>query len=171
MRWTLRPRLHLTADNGNSDLTPLGVEELLSSLLERALFATKATGAAIALSEGKEMVCLVAQGTAPDLGMRVDPQFGFSGMCVRKGRILFCDDTETDPRVDRVACQRLDVRSMIAVPLLDRGKVIGILQVFSTTAHAFDDNDIRHLDMLMKMTVEAMADMRPARFKGRIMAV
>jgi putative methionine-R-sulfoxide reductase with GAF domain len=60
---------------------------------------------------------------------------------------------------------------MIAVPLLDRGKVIGILQVFSSTAHAFDDNDIRHLDMLAKMTVEAMADMRHARTKGRIVAV
>jgi len=142
-------------------------------LLERALFATnalfatKATGAAIALREGKEMVCVAAQGTAPDPGMRVDPEFGFSGMCVRKGRILVCDDTETDPRVDRAACQRLEARSMIAAPLLDRGKVVGILQVFASAAHAFDDNDIRHLDMLARMTVEALAEMRPARTKGK----
>jgi GAF domain-containing protein len=138
---------------------PVGVQELLSPVLKRALMATKAaTGAAIALDRGKEMVCLAAQGTAPDLGMRLDQQFGFSGMCVRKGRSLFCDDTETDPRVDRAACQRLGARSMVAVPLLDRGKAVGILQVFSGTAHAFGDNDIRQLDLLAKMTVEAMVE-------------
>ena len=170
MGWPLRRRLYLTLENEDSDLTPLGVEEWLNPVLECALSATKATGAAIALNEGKEMVCLAAQGTAPDLGIRLDPQFGFSGMCVRKGRILFCDDAETDPRVDRAACQRLGARSMIAVPLLDRGKAVGILEVLSSTAHAFDDNDIRHLNLLANMTVEAMAEMRPARTKRRIVA-
>jgi GAF domain-containing protein len=62
-----------------------------------------------------------------------------------------------DPRVDRAACHRLGARSIIAVPLLDHGKAVGILEVFSGTAHAFDDNDIRHLNLLAKMTVEAMA--------------
>src|SRR5438552_6473369 len=77
MGWPLRRRLYLTLENEDSHLTPLGVEEWLNPLLERALSATNATGAAIALNEGKEMVCLAAQGTAPDLGTRLDPQFGF----------------------------------------------------------------------------------------------
>jgi len=158
--------LYLTLENEDSDLTPLGVEEWLNPVLERALSATKATGAAIALNEGKEMVCLAAQGTAPDLGIRLDPQFGFSGMCVRKGRILFCDDAEMDPRVDRAASQRLGARSIIAVPLFDGPKIVGILEVFSATAHAFDDNDIRQLNLLAKMTVEVMADVRSVRAAG-----
>src|SRR6266550_4425036 len=87
MRWPLR-RLYLTEEYGDS------VEELLSPVLERALFATKATGVAIAWRGGKEMVCMAARGTAPDLGMRLDQRFGFSGMCLQKGRILFCDDAE-----------------------------------------------------------------------------
>ena len=116
MRWPFRRRLYLTVDNDDSELRSVGVEELLSPVLKRALMATKATGAAIALNRGKGMLCLAAQGTAPDLGMRLDQQSGFSGMCVRKGRSLFCDDTETDPRVDRAACQRLGARSMVAVP-------------------------------------------------------
>ncbi len=48
------------------------------------------------------------------------------------------------------------------MPLLDRGKAVGILEVFSGTAHAFDDNDIRHINLLAKMTVGATADVRPA---------
>jgi GAF domain-containing protein len=158
MRWPLRRRLYLTVDNNDRDLRPLGLEELLGPVLERALVATRATGAAIALSAGKEMVCLAARGTAPDLGMRLDRRFGFSGMCVRKGQSLFCDDTETDPRVDQAACQRLGTRSMIAVPLLDSGKAVGLLEVFSGAAHAFEENDIRYLDLLAKVTVEAMTE-------------
>ena len=165
MRWPLR-RLYLTEENDDSDLKPLAVEELLSPVLERALFATKATGAAIAWREGKEMVCMAARGTAPELGMRLDQRFGFSGMCLQKGRILFCDDTEMDPRVDRVASQRLGARSIIAVPLLDGRKIVGIFEVFSGTAHAFDDNDIRQLNLLAKMTVEVMANLRSARAAG-----
>ncbi len=88
MRWPLPRPVYLTLENDDIDLKPLGVEELLRPVLERALFATKAMGAAIALRGGTEMVCMATQGTAPDLGMRLDQKFGFSGMCVRKGRIL-----------------------------------------------------------------------------------
>ena len=60
---------------------------------------------------------------------------------------------------------------MIAVPLLDREKAVGILEALSSTAHAFDDNDIRHLNLLAKMTIEVMAEMRPAHTKRPIQAV
>lgn len=53
MRWPFRRRLYLTVDNDDSDPRPVGVEELLSPVLKRALMATKATGAAIALNRGK----------------------------------------------------------------------------------------------------------------------
>ena len=99
MERPLQRRLSLAIDNDGSELT-LTLEELLSIMLERAMSATRATGAAIALSEDRETVCVAAQGTAPDVGTRLDPQVGFSGMCARKGRILLCDDAEMDPRVD-----------------------------------------------------------------------
>jgi GAF domain-containing protein len=158
--WPLRPQLHLTV-NDVSDFRSLVVEQLLNSVLKLALSATNARGGAIALSEGTEMICWAAEGIAPDLGTRLDKQSGFSAMCVRKCRILLCDDAETDPRVDRAACQRLGARSMIAVPLLEHGKLVGILEVFSGIPHAFDDDDIRHLDPLARAIVEAMADIPP----------
>ena len=79
MEWPLQRRLSLAIDNDGSELTPT-LAELLSIMLERAMSATRATGAAIALSEDRETVCVAAQGTAPDVGTRLDPQFGFSGM-------------------------------------------------------------------------------------------
>ena len=169
MEWPLQRRLSLAINNDGSELTPT-LEELLSIMLERAMSATRATGAAIALSEDRETVCVAAQGTAPHVGTRLDPQFGFSGMCARKGRILLCDDAEMDPRVDLAACRQLGTRSMIAVPLLNRTKTFGILEVLSARPHAFDDNDIRQLNLVAAMTVEALAETRSAQ-KRRIVAV
>jgi GAF domain-containing protein len=169
MEWPLQRRLSLAIDNDGSELAPT-LEELLSIMLERAMSATRATGAAIALSEGRQMVCVAAQGTAPDVGTRLDLQVGFSGMCARKSRILLCDDAEMDPRVDLAACRQLGTRSMIAVPLLNRMKTLGILEVLSSSPHAFDDNDIRQLNFVAGMTVEALAETRSVQ-KRRIVAV
>ena len=130
MRWPFRRRLYLTVDNDDSDLRSVGVEVLLSPVLKRALMATKATGAAIALNRGKGMLCLAAQGTAPDLGMRLDQQSGFSGMCVRKGRSLFCDDTETDHELIGRPANGLALGLWSRCLLLDRGKAVGILRCF-----------------------------------------
>jgi GAF domain-containing protein len=59
---------------------------------------------------------------------------------------------------------------MIAVPLLNRTKTLGILEVLSARPHAFDDNDIRQLNLVAAMTVEALAETRSAQ-KRRIVAV
>jgi GAF domain-containing protein len=171
MGWPLQRRLFLTIANDGRELTPT-VRELLSTMLERAIFATQATGGAIAWTAGKEMVCVAAQGTAPEVGSRFVPPFGFSGLCVRKSRILLCDDSEIDPRVDRAACRQLGVRSMIAAPLFDRGTTVGIMELLSGSAHAFDDNDIRQLNRVAKNIVEALADeTRPAHIKSNVVGV
>jgi hypothetical protein len=66
---------------------------------------------------------------------------GFSGECVRTGRTLRCDDTETDALVDRQSCRALGIRSMLAVPIGAAEKTIGLIEVFSAQPNAFTDND------------------------------
>jgi diguanylate cyclase len=170
MEWPLRRLLSLAIDNDGSELTPR-LEELLSIMLGRAMLASRATGAAIALSKGREMVCWASLGTAPDIGARLEPSRGFSGMCMRTSRILLCEDSEIDPRVDRAACRQLGVRSMIAMPLLNRTKTVGILEVLSSNPLAFDYHDIRQLSLVADIAVEALAETQPADTKNRIVAV
>jgi hypothetical protein len=66
---------------------------------------------------------------------------GFSGECVSTGKMLRCDDAETDARVDRESCRDLGIRSMLAVPIRLRERVVGLLEVFSSEPNAFDEND------------------------------
>jgi len=60
---------------------------------------------------------------------------------VRTGQLLRCEDSETDPLVDRESCRALGIRSMIAVPVLWGDAVIGLLEVFSPEPYAFSTND------------------------------
>ncbi len=121
------------------------------SIAEAALTLTRATGAAIALSEGNdsEMVCVASAGSdAPPVGSRLHVGSGFSGECVRTGRSLRCDDSETDDRVDRAGCKALGIRSMVAVPIRLKNKVAGLLEVFSPQPFAFNAEDIAALQQL-----------------------
>ena len=121
------------------------------SIAEAALTLTRATGAAIALSEGNdsEMVCVASAGSdAPPVGSRLHVGSGFSGECVRTGRSLRCDDSETDDRVDRAGCKALGIRSMVAVPIRLKNKVAGLLEVFSPQPYAFNAEDIAALQQL-----------------------
>jgi putative methionine-R-sulfoxide reductase with GAF domain len=117
------------------------LEAALRLVVERAQTFTKASGAAIALRQNDEMVCRASAGDAPPVGARLQVGSGFSGECVRAGRLLRCDDSETDTRVDRESCRVLGIRSMIATPVQANGAVAGLLEVFSPAPRAFADSD------------------------------
>jgi hypothetical protein len=133
---------------------------------ERALALTRATGAAIALSEGddSEMVCRASAGSdAPPVGTRLHVGSGFSGECVRTGRALRCDDSDTDDRVDREGCKTLGIRSMVAVPIRPGSKVAGLLEVFSPQPYAFNSNDISALQQLTGRIISTLVPAAAAR--------
>ena len=59
-------------------------------------------------------------------------------MAIRENRSLHSNDTTLDPRVDKQACQLLDIRSVVAVPLSRDSRCFGILEVFSNRPNAFN---------------------------------
>jgi hypothetical protein len=116
------------------------LDACLYLVARRAQTFTRAGSAAIALSEGESdvMVCRANAGlSAPPLGARLRTGSGFSGECVRTGQLLRCDDSETDPRVDRESCRFLGIRSMIAVPIRCAEAIVGLLEVFAEEPYAF----------------------------------
>jgi putative methionine-R-sulfoxide reductase with GAF domain len=133
------------------------LDAALQLLTERSLTFLHATGAAIALSRGDAMVCVAAAGPdAPGRGARLQVDSGFSGECVRTGKLLRCDDTEIDSRVDRETCRILGIRSIIAIPIRQGDIVIGLLEAFSSSAGAFGENDNTILRQLAGIALGAV---------------
>jgi EAL domain-containing protein (putative c-di-GMP-specific phosphodiesterase class I) len=82
------------------------------------------------------------------LGTRVDLESSLSGLAVRTGQLQRSDDTDSDPRVDRAACRRLSVASLVCVPLTRVHETLGVLAVNATRPHAFTDDDVAVLTRL-----------------------
>jgi GAF domain-containing protein len=147
----------------------LTLEPGINIIAERAQSLTGATGAAIALRSGGEIVCRARSGrTAPDLGVHLQTDSGLSAECVRTGEILLCHDAERNPRVDLASCRRLGARSILVAPLRHYRRTLGLFEVLSATPYAFDHRDVATMQLLSSVMVAAMTRLsspRPQRQK------
>src|ERR1700674_3170045 len=130
---------------------PLAValDLVLNELVVRAVEATRASAAALALARGDEMVCRAATGhLAPDLGVPLNPGDGLSGACLQTRQPQLSVDTEFDPRVDPDVSRRLGIRSILIVPIFDinNAQFTGVLEVFSSSPAAFSNSDQKLLE-------------------------
>jgi putative methionine-R-sulfoxide reductase with GAF domain len=136
----------------------LDLEPAISAITERAQHLTGATGAAIALRAGDEIVCRARAGrTAPDLGARLQTDAGISAEAVRTGEIMLCHDAERNPRVDLASCRRLGVRSILVSPLRYYRRTLGVFEVLSSAPSAFDERDVATMQLLSSMMVAAIS--------------
>jgi putative methionine-R-sulfoxide reductase with GAF domain len=155
------PHLDREIHAGEIDLEPA-----ISVIAERAQALTGATGAAIALRHGDEIVCRARTGrTAPDLGVRLQTDSGISADCVRTGEVVLCHDAERNPLVDLASCRRLGVRSILAAPLRHFRRTLGVFEVLSAAPYAFDNSDVATMQLLSSMMVAAisrLSSLRPS---------
>jgi putative methionine-R-sulfoxide reductase with GAF domain len=136
----------------------LDLEPAISAITERAQHLTGATGAAIALRAGDEIVCRARAGrTAPDLGVRLQTDAGISAEAVRSGEIMLCHDAERNPRVDLASCRRLGVRSILVSPLRHYRRTLGVFEVLSSSPGAFDQSDVATMQLLSSLMVAAIS--------------
>ncbi|MBV8206715.1 MAG: TonB family protein [Acidobacteria bacterium] len=147
-------------------LGPKPLEERLKGLSTGAAFlaiaeecqvVAAATAVALALLQGKDMVCCASAGAgAPPSGSKIDlkSERSFTAQCVAAGTILRCVDSQIDPRVNSAVCQRLGIRSVAAVPLIYQRTVVGVLVAFSSERNAFSDAHIAALDQLGALSVD-----------------
>jgi GAF domain-containing protein len=136
----------------------MDLEPAISVIAERAQSLTRATGAAIALRKGDEIVCRARTGrTAPDLGVHLQTNSGISAQCVRTGEVVLCNDAELNSSVDLSTCRHLGVRSVLAAPLRHFRRTLGVFEVLSSTPHAFDRHDVATMQLLSSMMVAAIS--------------
>jgi GAF domain-containing protein len=135
----------------------IDLEPAIGVIAERAQVLTGATGAALALRDGGEVICRARAGrTAPDLGVRLQTDSGISAECLRTGEVVLCNNAEQNPHVDRFTCERLGVRSILAAPLRQFHATLGIFEVLSAAPNAFNHQDIATMQLLASMMVTAI---------------
>jgi GAF domain-containing protein len=167
-RHRMRPRHHgpVAVPHAPINAGEIDLEPGISIIAEKAQTLTGATGAAIALRRGNEIVCRARTGrTAPDIGVRLQTDSGLSAECVRTGEVLLCHDAESNPRVDWATCRSMGVRSILVAPLRHFRRTLGVFEVLSSAPHAFDNNDVATMQFLSGMmvaTISRLSSLQPA---------
>jgi PAS domain S-box-containing protein len=114
-------------------------------IAERSRALTGATGVVVELIQGDELVPQVAIGTESP---RLRLSDSLSGVAVRTGNLQRSDDVPADPRIRHDAYREQGIRSLLAVPLRDDQRILGVLKVLSRDPAAFSDRDAKALRLL-----------------------
>lgn len=157
-------------------LEPSGGEAVLRSVAEATVTLFDAEAASIALHDATtdRLVIRVAAGTAGDgaVGLSMGPSEGIVGYVFTTGQPLAVSDVAADPRFDRSAAQETGYvpRSILAVPLVDDGGTIGVLEVLDRRGDAgFGLHDIELASVFARQAAVAIRSSRVEREVGELL--
>jgi EAL domain-containing protein (putative c-di-GMP-specific phosphodiesterase class I) len=132
---------------------------VMRRVVEQALtLIPSAEGSVIELATADVFTDVCASGILQhSIGTPVPRNGSLSGLALVTGETLVCDDSAIDDRVDREACQRGGVVSLICAPLQRGTEVVGVLKLGSSRAHAFDSESAALLASLATFISDAIA--------------
>ncbi|HZD60372.1 MAG TPA: response regulator, partial [Anaerolineae bacterium] len=114
----------------------LNLDELLDSVLKRLIKVMKADAAVILLREDDSLVTRasygieeVRQGFALKIGQ------GFAGTIARTLQPLYIADAQKDPHVVNLIIKERGIQTMLGVPIVQDGNLIGVLHVDWLSMH------------------------------------
>ncbi len=164
---SVREALRFPGEDGGKSLGQMAQRDLdatLQLLAERAQYITGASGAAIALRQGENMVCCASAGaSAPEMGAHLQIDSGLSAESVRTRKILICEDAENDSRVNRDSCRAFGIASVVVMPLVREEEVYGVFELLSGRPRAFEERDYVALNRLAEMIQTAVEHAEAAR--------
>src|SRR3954454_3913299 len=143
----------------------LELQAVLSAVLRAMRSLMDFRGGAILLDDGKELCVAASDPEVEDdvANLRLTLGSGIAGRAVSDGHTVYSPDLDDDDRVDPVVRStgvNRDIKSVLAVPLVVLGDVIGALEVDSVDANAFDEVDRTVLEGLATQMAGAIESAR-----------
>ena len=140
----------------------LELDRLLSTILEaiRNLFGVVGSSIWLIDPNSGEVVCRQAAGFQRNIvkGWRLMPGEGVAGWVSSRGESLILPDTREDLRhFTKVADKmKVELRSIVSVPMRVKGEIIGALQVVDKKVGRFEDTHATLLELLADASATAI---------------
>ncbi len=143
-------RLRAIQSITDAALSRLDDRELLAELLDRTREALQAdTAAALLLdSPSGQLVATAAAGLEEEVrqGVRIPVGRGFAGRIAAERRAVILDHVDHTTVLNPILWSK-GIRSMMGVPMVAGGRVIGVLHVGSLTPRQFTSHDVQLLQL------------------------
>src|SRR5205085_7966948 len=132
-------------------LAHLGVEDLLVELLERVQGLLDVDTAAVLLLDpsGEYLVATAAKGIEAEVrqGVRIPLGRGFAGRIAADKQPVLLEHVDHTNVLNPILRER-GIRSLLGVPLLSSGEVIGVLHVGTLGARRLTEDEVRLLQIV-----------------------
>jgi hypothetical protein len=143
--------------NGDLDL-----DGAMHRLVESARNAANATGVAVALLRGGQLIYRAGSGSAATyVGRQVAASLTVSTDGDRSREILRVEDAETDTRIEAAICRQFGAQALLILPIYDVRGVAGVLEVLFSEAHAFLHGEVRTYQLIARQIEAAILQAQP----------
>ncbi|NIO71854.1 MAG: GAF domain-containing protein, partial [Anaerolineae bacterium] len=144
----------------------LDLEQVLTTIMKEAtdMLQVEATSVLLLDEEDKELVLETVVGPQAEKakGLRLPLGQGIAGWVAREGQPLLVPDVKEDPRfypgIDEAT--GFVTRSVLAVPLKVKGKVIGVIEAVNKTEGNFGQTDVALLSSMAQSAAIAIENAR-----------
>lgn len=144
-------------------LSSLGAEELLIALLDRVKEALEAdTGAVLLLdNSGRHLIAAAASGLEEEVsqGVRIPVGGGFAGRIAASQRPVILEHVDHRNVLNPILLQK-GIRSLVGVPLMVNGGVIGVMHVGTLQDRVFTTDDAALLQLAADRAALAVQSLR-----------
>jgi GAF domain-containing protein len=136
----------------------LEADSAMSLVAERLVSMARAGGAAVAILKGNTLHYRAVAGTLTlPAGTGVPMEEALCLACLRTGQVFSSADISPEFLIDPEQCRRRGIQSLIAVPVFHDGGVVGGLELYYQTTHAFTEQDIHTCQLMAGLITEALA--------------
>jgi len=127
-------------------------------IAERARNVANATGIAIGLLKGDQLVYGAGSGSAATyVGRHVMATLSVSAHDEASGEILRVENTQTDARIEAAICRQFGAKALLILPIYHHCAVAGVLEVLFNQAHAFQDREVHTYRLMAGLVGQAMS--------------
>jgi diguanylate cyclase (GGDEF)-like protein len=159
----LKAEHEIYADLAGALTSTLDLSEVLTIIMNKIRDLLKPRNWSLLLmdAEGDQLTFEIAVGEGAEVlkGTRLKLGEGVAGWVAQSGKSVFIEDVRLDPRF----CSRCDqlsrftTKSIICVPLTNRGKVLGVIELINRIEEeAFSDLDRRSLETIAEYAAIAI---------------
>lgn len=135
----------------------IDVNGAMHLIAHRARNVANATGVAIGLLKGDQLVYRAGSGSASAyIGRHVVATLSVPGTTEASREILRVEDARTDARIEAAICRQFGARSLLILPIYDDRALAGVLEVSFSEAHAFQDREVSIYQLMARVVGKAM---------------
>jgi diguanylate cyclase (GGDEF)-like protein len=147
-------------DAGHAVNSARELDEVLQTILNRAVGLLQASTGSVMLRDGDELVVVAAYGNTRALHQRVQIGDAIAGRVAVARRPQLISGTASPAHFPGLPDKSRSPNSGMSVPMIDRGELVGVLNVGATGARVFTGDDVDLLCGFGELAATAIAKAR-----------